>query len=102
MDVFFFCIGCTALLIALAMFRLDSNGKPWKPEECLTFEEAMELYTYNAAFAVFKENEIGRIEVGYRADFIVLDCDVHADPTLLPKAKVLEVWVDGKQTFKRQ
>jgi len=44
-------------------------------EECLTVEEAIRLYTVNAAYANFEETLIGTIEEGKLADMVVLSDD---------------------------
>jgi predicted amidohydrolase YtcJ len=33
----------------------------------------MTFYTKNVAYQIFKENELGRFEVGMRADFVILN-----------------------------
>ena len=43
----------------------------------------LKMYTVNAAYAAFFDNQVGTIEVGKRADLVVLDdnlltCDVKA------------------------
>ena len=41
----------------------------------MTSEEALKACTLNAARAIGKERDVGSIEPGKKADFIVLDCD---------------------------
>jgi len=93
---------CNPLLgLHCAIFRHDQNGKSWKPEECLTFHEAMQIYTKNAAYAAWRENDLGQLIPGFKADFIVLDTDIEKQPNNLPQAKVEQVWVNGKLKFSR-
>jgi len=88
---------CNPLLgLYCAIFRLDHNGKSWKPEECLTFHEAMQIYTSNAAYATWRENDLGKLLPGFQADFIVLDKNIEQQPYNLPSTNVEEVWVNGK------
>ncbi len=48
------------------------------------------------------ENQVGSLEVGKRADFIVFERDIMEIPTeQIPDLKVTETWVDGKRVFKR-
>jgi predicted amidohydrolase YtcJ len=58
------------------------------------------MYTTWGAFAAFKENEIGRLKQGYRADLITLDRDVSRVPAKdLLKIRVLRTYVRGGQVF---
>ncbi|MHA2253028.1 MAG: amidohydrolase, partial [Candidatus Kariarchaeaceae archaeon] len=81
--------------IYAAMFRKDAEDKVWMPQERLTFEEAIHLYTQGAAFANYSEDVLGRLAPGFKADFIVLDRDILHDFETLPQAKIEQVWVDG-------
>ncbi|MFX0013217.1 MAG: amidohydrolase [Promethearchaeota archaeon] len=80
-----------------AIFRFNPKGEVWKSEECLTFEEALKIYTEGGAYAIKEENSLGRLEKGYKADFIIVDNDVSSHPELLINTKIEEVWIDGKR-----
>lgn len=77
------------------------NGMIWFPEQSITVTEALRAYTSHAAYACFMEDEVGRIEVGYRADFLVLN----ASPfDLSPKWSQIRpdlVFVEGQKVFDR-
>jgi predicted amidohydrolase YtcJ len=60
------------------------------PEEQLTVDEALRMYTVNAAYASGEENEKGSIEEGKVADFTVLSKDPHD----VPPNKIQEITVD--------
>jgi predicted amidohydrolase YtcJ len=65
--------------IHAAVTRQDPGGKPeggWLPEEKLTREEAIRLFTIEAARAAFEENQKGSLEPGKLADFVVWTRDV--------------------------
>jgi predicted amidohydrolase YtcJ len=65
--------------IHAAVTRRTIDGKHpegWIPEQKITVEEALRCYTTNNAYAMFAERELGRIEVGYLADVVVLSEDV--------------------------
>lgn len=67
------------------------------PEEALTREQAIAFYTRNNAHLLFWEKEVGSLEAGKRADFIVVDRDPLTCPIdALKETKVLQTWVEGK------
>ncbi|MEW4567392.1 amidohydrolase [Tautonia sp. JC769] len=70
------------------------------PEEALTREQAIQFYTINNAKLLFLEDEIGSIEPGKRADFIILDRNLLTctDEELL-HAQVLETYLQGAQVY---
>ncbi|MFX1514280.1 MAG: amidohydrolase [Promethearchaeota archaeon] len=80
-----------------AIFRHNPKGEAWRPEECLTFEEALKIYTEGGAYAIREEDSLGKLEKSYKADFIVVDKDVSTHPESLNEAKIEQVWVDGKR-----
>jgi predicted amidohydrolase YtcJ len=53
---------------------------PLHPEQSLTREQAIRLYTINNAFLTFEEGKKGSLERGKLADFIVLDRDILTCP----------------------
>jgi predicted amidohydrolase YtcJ len=57
----------------------------WHPEQALSREQALKMFTINAAYAAFEENDKGSIEVGKLADFTVLSNDIMkiAEPEIL-------------------
>jgi predicted amidohydrolase YtcJ len=70
--------------------------------EMVSPQEALRMYTLNAAYALKREREVGSLEVGKRADFVVLS----HDPTRLAEGSAMEVtvdetYVDGKLMWKR-
>jgi predicted amidohydrolase YtcJ len=91
----------------LAMWTTMTRRAKWyegqlHPEEALTRRQAIEFYTRSNAWLIFWENEIGSLEPGKRADFIVLDRDLLECPVDdVRETKVLATWVEGKQVFAR-
>jgi hypothetical protein len=62
-----------------AVFRVDAKGFPaggFQPENALSREEAIRGMTIWAAKADCLEKEIGSLEAGKRAEFIILDKDL--------------------------
>jgi predicted amidohydrolase YtcJ len=92
--------------IYAAVTRQDLEGWPdggWIPAERVSREDAIRAFTLDAAFAGFMEQLTGSLEVGKRADFIVLDRDIMKIPAAeIPDIRVIETWVDGKRVFKRK
>ena len=71
-------------------------------EERLTVEEALRLYTVNAAYASFEENIKGTIEEGKLADMIVLSEDpFKVEPERIKEINVLMTIVGGKIVYDR-
>ena len=89
----------------LAMWTTITRGAKWYdgklyPEEALTRQQAIQFYTRNNAYLLFWEKEIGSLEAGKRADFIVIDRDLLTCPVDdIRDTKVLQTWVDGKRVF---
>lgn len=69
----------------------------FKPEECLTVREALDIYTLGGAYAAMQEHRLGRLLPGYQADFVLLNKDICSSPRDLLDVNVLEVWVAGQR-----
>ena len=85
-----------------AVTRTDLEGHPpggWRPQERLTREEALRGFTLDAAYAGFAEDEVGSLEVGKRADFVVLGADPLADDVPLATLPVRATYVDGEAVY---
>jgi predicted amidohydrolase YtcJ len=66
--------------IQAAVTQLTGSGDIFAPAEALTVEEALSIYTRNAAFAAFDEHKKGSISVGKYADLVVLGRDPRTEP----------------------
>ena len=72
------------------------------PEEQITVDEALRMYTVNASYASFEEKIKGSIEEGKLADFTILS----GDPRKTPPSKIGDINVDvtivgGKVVYQR-
>jgi len=89
----------------LGMWITITRGGKWyegrlNPEQALTRRQAIQLYTRNNAYLLFWEKEIGTLEAGKRADFIVVDRDLLSCPVNdIKDTRVLETWVEGKRVY---
>jgi predicted amidohydrolase YtcJ len=89
--------------IETAVTRRLESGQVWMPEECLTREEALRLYTINNAYLGREEKDKGTLEVGKLADLIVIDRDYLACPAAeIGSTRVLTTMVGGKMVFERK
>lgn len=91
---------------AASFTRQDASGQPfggWRPEEAVTREQGWAGFTIGAAYAGMAEDKIGRIALGMRADFLILDRDpMLASPGDLRATRVIETWVGGDRVWQRK
>ena len=86
-----------------ALTRKLESGRVLMPEECLTREEALRLYTINNAYLGHEEKDKGTLEVGKLADLIVIDRDYLTCPAAdIGSTRVLTTIVGGKVVFERK
>lgn len=77
-------------------------GTLW-PEEAITLDEAIAVFTINAAEAMGLADETGSLAVGKSADFVLLDRDPFARPANeLVRTRVDETWFAGRRVFVRE
>ena len=58
------------------------SGEGWHPEEAVTREQALKMFTMWPAYAAFEEKLRGSIEVGKLADLTILSADIMTIPEL--------------------
>ena len=56
------------------------------------------MYTINAAYAMRQEDTVGSLEIGKKADLVVVDRDIFNTKDL-KEAKVLQTVVDGQEVY---
>ena len=86
--------------IYYAVTRDNGKGGSWYPENAVTMEEAIRMFTIEGAYAGYAEATRGSITVGKYADFVVLSQDLtKIDPKDILKTKVLMTVVEGETVY---
>ena len=87
-----------------AVARRDLNGfqgPDWRPNEAVDRATALKMFTLWPAYASFRENELGTIEVGKRADFTAFNIDLMTVPAAdIPKGHAVLTVVDGQVVYR--
>ena len=91
----------------LHMTRVATVRDLWKepgtilaPDERVSVEAALRAQTINAAWAQHEEDELGSLEPGKLADFVILEDDPRAvEPIAIGDIAVSETWMDGVRRF---
>jgi hypothetical protein len=88
-----------------AVARQDANDWPaggWFPEQRMTRDEALKSMTIWPAYASFMEKEVGSLEPGKLADFVILDQDIMRVPNeMILRTRVLATYLGGKPVYER-
>ena len=76
------------------------SGEGWHPEQAVSREEALKMFTINAAYAAFEEKDKGSIEPGKLADFTILSNDIMKipEPEILKTRCVMTV-IGGETVY---
>jgi predicted amidohydrolase YtcJ len=70
------------------------------PQERVSVEAALRAVTINAAWQCHSESEIGSLEPGKLADFVILEADPRkVAPTDISEIGVSMTWMDGRRVF---
>ncbi len=79
------------------------SGEGWHPEERVTREQALAMFTRHPAFASFREEDYGTITVGRVADFTVLDRDIMTIPApeILTTTNVMTI-IGGRIVYEKR
>lgn len=88
------------LLMWTAVNRVSRSGAIIGPDERVSPMEALKAITISAAYQYREEASKGSIEIGKRADLVVLsDNPLTIEPTRIKEIKVLRTVKDGKTIF---
>ena len=90
--------------IYTAVTRQLDDGMPfggWIPAQRISIEAALRHYTADAAYAAFREEEIGVLRTGMLADFVVLSEEIlDVPPVALMRAKPVLTVMGGRDTYR--
>jgi hypothetical protein len=88
-----------------AVTRQDEEGWPeggWHPEQKVSREEALRMFTLDAAYSVFEEDLKGSLEPGKLADLVVLSKDILSIPAEeILTTEVESTYLGGRLVFAR-
>jgi predicted amidohydrolase YtcJ len=78
------------------------SGEGWHPEQAVSREQALKMFTLWPAYAAFEEKDKGSIEPGKLADFTVLSQDIVTipEPEILKTRAVMTV-IGGEVVYQR-
>jgi predicted amidohydrolase YtcJ len=88
----------------MAITRKRRDLPPLSPWERIGIRDVLDAYTINGAHALGRASEIGSLETGKSADFILVDQDILAlgdegHPEKIGDTKVLETWFMGRKVY---
>lgn len=88
-----------------AVTRQDLDAQPpggWLPDQRLSMAEAIAGFSQGPAFAAHRDEHLGMIAPGYRADLTCLRGDPYSvEPRALPQLEIHATMVEGKLTFEQ-
>ena len=88
-------------LIWCAVNRLTASGRILGPDQRITPLQALRAHTIDAAWQVFREDDLGSIEVGKSADFAVLSKNPLESAETINKIEVRATIKDGELIYGR-
>ena len=79
------------------------QGPDWRPGEAVDRATALKMFTLWPAYASFREDELGTIEVGKRADFTAFSVDLMTAPVGdIPNGRATLTVVDGVVVYRAE
>ena len=85
-------------LMRTAVTRRARGGEPIAASEAISVEAALRAVTIDAAWQLFREDDIGSLTPGKQADFTIVDANpLEIDPDDLDRIAVLDTWLGGRR-----
>jgi len=79
------------------------SGEGWHPEEAVSRDQALKMFTIWAAYAAFEEKSRGSIEVGKLADLTVLSADIMKIPEMdILKTHCVMTVIGGEVVYEKR
>ncbi len=89
---------CIENLVTREMWK--EPGTALNPAEQVSVEDAIVALTRTAAWQCHSDHEVGSLEPGKLADFVILEKDPRkVQPDEISKIRVLETWMGGKRVY---
>lgn len=84
----------------IAVTRMTTDGSVHNPEQRITRQEALRMWTLNAAYLTFEEDVKGSLEPGKYADFVIVDRDIlTCAEDELRETRVLATVLGGREVY---
>jgi hypothetical protein len=85
----------------VAITRKTTDGTVLGPEQTVTREQALRMWTLNGAYLSFEEKEKGSIEPGKLADLVVISKDIlHCPVDEIKDIEALLTVADGRVLYR--
>jgi predicted amidohydrolase YtcJ len=79
------------------------SGEGWHPEQAVSREQALKMFTLWPAYAAFEEKDKGKIDIGMLADFTVLSADIMKIPAPeILKTRCVMTVIGGEVVYAQQ
>ena len=89
--------------IRTAMYRRTPAGRRLDTSEAIGFLDALKIHTAGGAWASFDEDEIGTLEPGKLADFVIWNTDLRTvrSAGAVGRLRAMATYVGGRKVYDR-
>jgi predicted amidohydrolase YtcJ len=90
------------LLIWATVNRVTRSGRTIGPEQRISVLDALKASTINAAYQFFEDDVKGSIEIGKKADLVILSANpLKVDPLTIADIRAIETIKGGRSIYRR-